>query len=326
MTDAAPAHTITPNESELQVTTDRLSARRSAAGCSVVVLTLNEEINIGACLQSLADFEDVHVLDSGSTDRTVEIARTHAAQVAHNKFQSFGEQRNWAHDCMPLRNDWVLHLDADERMTPALRAEVEIEIAQDRGALAGHFIAERTLLQGRWLRYAGQYPRYQARLVNRARMRFIDHGHGQREQSTLPFGRFRQPYDHHAFSHGMERWLQKHAGYAMREAQAAQAEVTPMHRLLTAAWSGGALERRRALKSLAARVPMRPQLRWLYVLFVCGGLLDGRAGWQYARMMKVFQDMIDLCAQEHRAPEGIAAARVHPMAAQSLNMPSERTP
>lgn len=278
---------------------------RPSIGCSVVVLTLNEERNIGDCLRSLQRFDDVHVLDSGSTDRTVAIATQLGATIAMNPFGSFGQQRNWAHEHMSLRHRWVLHLDADERMTDALAAQIDSAVRQDDGSMAGYLVPERTLLHGRWLRHAGQYPRYQARVVHRDRMRFVDHGHGQREHATLPFGHLEQPYDHHAFSHGTEHWLRKHAGYAMREAEveAAGTDTRPVPELLWAfvSVSGSATEWRRALKALSSRLPLRPTLRWFYVLFVRRGFLDGRAGWQYAEMMKVFQHMIDLCARERQA-------------------------
>lgn len=268
--------------------------------CSVVVLTLNEERNLADCLQSLSGFEDIHVLDSGSTDATAEIARRFGATLATHRFESFGQQRNWAHDGLPLRHRWVLHLDADERMTAELESEIRSVVASDNSEVAGFYIAERTLLDGQWLRYAGQYPRYQARLVHRDRMRFIDHGHGQREQSSLLFNQLRSSYEHHAFSQGIEHWLRKHVGYAVREAEAVQTPVETWPALLNRVVTSHGTDRRRALKRMAERVPARPLLRWLYVLVICRGVLDGRAGWQYAQMMKVFQEMIDLCAHERQ--------------------------
>ena len=268
--------------------------------CSVVVLTLNEQANLRPCLASLGDTRDVHVLDSGSTDGTCEIARQCAAQVATHPFRSFGDQRNWAHDQLPLRHDWVLHLDADERLTAALAREVRDVIAADAGSLAGWLIPEMTLLNGRWLRHAAQYPRYQARLVHRRRMRFVDHGHGQRESAELPFGRMQSAYEHWAFSHGLEHWLRKHATYAMQEARQILEEETAQR------WGGFAglvaadpMRRRRALKRLALRLPMRPTLRWLHVMG-SGAWLDGSAGLQYANMMRAFQQMIDLCIEDLR--------------------------
>lgn len=269
--------------------------------CSVVVLTLNEHLNITECLQSLHQFAEVHVLDSGSTDATAEIARQLGRKVTVHRFESFAAQRNWAHDQLTLAHEWVLHLDADERMTPDLVAEIRDVIAADAGAMGGYYLAERTMLHGQWLRHASQYPRYQARLVHRQRMRFVDHGHGQREQSQFPFGRLSQPYRHLAFSHGIEHWLHKHVGYAVREAQLVRTSNATWRDLFAEALGSSGIGRRRALKSLSQRVPLRPQLRWFYVLVVCRGVLDGKAGLQYARMMKTFQEMIDLCLHERAA-------------------------
>jgi len=295
-------------------------AEGAAPPCSVVVLTLNEEINLAACLHSLAGFADVHVLDSGSIDRTAQIAVEHGAAIAVNAFRSFGDQRNWAHRHMPLRHDWVLHLDADERMTPELRAEINQALQADDGSHAGFLLAERTLLNGRWLKRAGQYPRYQARLVHRRRMVFIDHGHGQRERSALPMGRLRQPYDHHAFSHGIEHWLNKHAGYAMREAETVLEDGRSSAELLRDLATARGVLRRRALKAISLRLPLRSLLRRVHVLVACGGLFDGRAGWQYARMMAVFQQMIDLCLSERRAAARSAAAPDSPAPARGKRL------
>ena len=266
---------------------------------SVVILSLNEAVNIGECLESASGVDEIFVVDSGSTDATVAIAAAHGAHVAVNPFASFGQQRNWAHDRLPLAHDWVLHLDADERLTPALLEEARAAVFADDGSLAGFYVPERTLLRGRWLRRAGQYPRYQARLVHRRRMSFVDHGHGQREASALPFGTLSSPYDHHAFSHGTEAWLRKHVAYAAREVkQVLDASVRTVP--LSTLWSSDRIAARRAAKYWAMRMPFRPQLRWFQIMIANGGILDGRAGLEYARMMKVFQEMIDLCLHEAR--------------------------
>jgi hypothetical protein len=268
--------------------------------CSVIVLTLNEERNIGPCLESLARFEDVHVLDSGSVDATQVLAVHHGVRTAVNPFASFALQRNWGHDNLPLRHSWVLHLDADERMTPELAQEIDSAIASDDGAFAGYMLAERTMLRGRWLRHAAQYPRYQARLVHRERMRFVDHGHGQRESAGLPFGKLLYPYDHLAFSQGLEAWLRKHVGYAFKEAAQVLDGAGNVASPLTTAMSADPVQRRRAVKQLALHLPMRPLLRFLHVLVANRGALDGAAGWEYARMMRLFQSMIDMALREAR--------------------------
>src|SRR5439155_3942541 len=131
-----------------------------------------------------------------------------------------GQQRNWAIDHVPARYDWQLQLDADERLTPELIAEITAALATDQ-AVGGYLLPSKLMFAGRWLRHAGQYPGYQLRLFHRGRVRFQDYGHGQREVTSYPVGRLKQPYLHLAFSRGLEHWFAKHAGYARREAEQA---------------------------------------------------------------------------------------------------------
>jgi glycosyltransferase involved in cell wall biosynthesis len=263
---------------------------------SVVILTLNEEDNIPGCLASCAWSDDVHVLDSGSKDRTVELSRSLGAGVHTNPFESFGAQRNWAIDNIPLRHDWVFHLDADERFTPELVRAMDRLVASGP-AEAGFHVPSRLMFMGQWLRRAGGYPVYQMRLFHRARMRFCDHGHGQREQSEGQVGRLDEPYLHFAFSKGLHDWLDKHNRYSTLEARqmlAEGGEGASAGALLGAVFGGDRIARRRALKRLTSRTPCRATARRLYTLLVQGGLLDGRAGWTYARMLAVYEEMIAL--------------------------------
>jgi glycosyltransferase involved in cell wall biosynthesis len=289
-------------------------------GCSVpitlVVLTQDEEFDIGDCLESASGFNDIHVLDSGSTDRTVAIARARGATVHHHSFHGFGQQRNWAIDHVPARYDWQLHLDADERLTPELIAEMRRVIATEP-AVGGFLVPSKLMFAGRWLKHAGQYPAYQVRLFHRQRLRFVDHGHGQRERTDLPVGSLEQPLLHFAFSKGLDHWFAKHATYARREAEQAlgvganfeeKAPLTdgsgersdfaegrtalPSRR--DSFFSGDSTSRRRALKRLTARLPGRYFLRLLYMLLVKRAFLDGWAGIAFAHMMATYEAMIDV--------------------------------
>jgi glycosyltransferase involved in cell wall biosynthesis len=262
---------------------------------SLVVLTRNEEKNIADCLKSAVRFDDVHVLDCGSSDRTVEIAHAHNATVHSHPFHSFGQQRNWAIDQIPAKYDWHLHLDADERLTPEIIAEMVAEISA-APALGGYLVPSKLMFAGRWLRHAGQYPAYQVRLFHRRRLRFADHGHGQREQTEFPIGRLREPLLHHAFSKGLDDWFAKHAIYARHEAeQALAATSVPQHNgHLWSVFSRDALRRRRALKQLSARIPCRYLLRLIHMLIVKRAILDGTPGITYAHMLATYESMIDV--------------------------------
>jgi glycosyltransferase involved in cell wall biosynthesis len=121
---------------------------------SILILTLNEETNIGACLDSLAGFDDVVVLDSLSKDRTKEIALAKGARVVERPFDNWAAHQNWAMDTIPFRNPWVFYLDADERMTPELRAEIEAIAADTSRAEVAFYCGRKNFFLGKWIRHA----------------------------------------------------------------------------------------------------------------------------------------------------------------------------
>ncbi|MAC19924.1 MAG: hypothetical protein CMJ23_09670 [Phycisphaerae bacterium] len=266
-----------------------VSTGRGGVGLSVVILTLDEEINIRACIESLEGVEDIHVLDSGSSDRTCEMAREMGAKVSFHDFESFGSQRNWAIDNMPLENQWVLHLDADERMTPELLEEIRVLLAGDPEE-AGFFVPSKLMFMKRWLKHAGGYPTYQVRLFHTGRLRFTDYGHGQREETDGEVGTLRQPYLHDAFSKGLDDWLAKHNRYSRQEAEQAIAEKAEGIRLRHL-WSSDSVVRRRTMKRIAYRLPARASLRWWYIYLGQLGFLEGREARTYATLITTYERM-----------------------------------
>lgn len=260
----------------------------SAPGYSIVVLTKDEALNIAACLSTCASCDDVHVLDSGSEDQTCEIATAMGATVHHHPFESFGRQRNWAIDNISLRHDWVLHLDADERLTPALDAELRKRIAANPSE-AGYYVPSRLTFMGRWMRRSAG-PMYQVRFFHRQRLRFLDHGHGQREQTDGELGTVSAPYLHESFNKGLDSWFDKHNRYSSGEAEQAVATLSP-----TIPWrdlfSRQQIRRRRALKTVAFRLPCRAQLRWIYMAIIRLGFLDGREGLAYISLVVSYERM-----------------------------------
>lgn len=266
---------------------------------SCLILTRDEEANIGCCLDALRWCDDIVVLDSGSTDRTLEIAREYGARILEKPFDCFANQRNFGLDNGKFRNDWVLHLDADEIVTPEFVAAVSSLEAQSE--VDAYRVPSKTMLYGQWLKHAGMYPTYQVRLGHRDRLRFIQIGHGQREAlSPDRLGTFTEPYLHYSFSHGMSQWLEKHLRYAADEAdlilkERAAGPTTPM-----APSGGDRTSGRRQLKAYSSRIPLalRPFARFVYVYVVRRGFLDGRAGFTYAFMLSVYEGMTALMANE----------------------------
>lgn len=267
---------------------------------SIVVLTLNEAANLPRCLASVGFSDDVLVIDSGSSDDTVAIAGAAGARIVERAFDSFAQQRNAAH-AAGLRHKWVLHLDADEVVTPALAAEL-MAIAESDQEHAAYRVASRLMFRGAWLKHAGMYPVYQVRFGRASVLRFIDVGHGQREAPDVgPIGTLVAPLDHYNFSRGIGDWFTRHTRYAALEAARAGRREWP--RLATMV-ARDAVVRRRALKQLADWLPCRPLLRFFYSYIIRRGFLDGRAGFDYSCMMAIYQYLIDQHMVEQQTKEG----------------------
>jgi len=267
---------------------------------SVVILTLNEAENLPRCLESVRWCDDILVLDSGSTDDTAAIAVAAGARLLTRAFDTFANQRNHAMEEGGLRHPWVLHLDADEVVMPELREELLALTELQDARYPIYRVPSRLIFMGRWLRYSGMYPAYQVRFGRREQLRFVDHGHGQRESlSPDQVGTVSVPLEHYNFSKGINDWFSRHLRYARAEALQVLSDCQEDLRL------GDLLARdpttrRRALKRLANRAPMRPALRFLYTYVIRRGFLDGRVGLRYARMLAIYQYFIDLNLVELR--------------------------
>jgi glycosyltransferase involved in cell wall biosynthesis len=272
---------------------------------SVLILTCNEEANLPACLDALSWCDDIVALDSGSTDRTVEISVEHGVRVLSRPFDSFAGQRNFGLDEGQFRHEWVLHLDADEIVTEAFAAE--LAALEPDESIDAWRVPFKTMFFGRWLRYAGMWPSYQVRLGHSRRLRFVQAGHGQRERVPPErVGEFPEALLHYSFSHGLKAWFTKHVRYAGDEAAAlfrAERQSGALRALLL---GPNMTARRRAAKSLAASLPLfaRPFARFGYVYFYRRGFLDGKPGFVYALMLFVYEAMTAVLAYEAKHPGG----------------------
>jgi len=254
---------------------------------SVLILTLNEEKDLPRCLASVRDCDDIVVLDSGSTDRTIELARAAGARVFHRNFDNFAGQRNYAQRSIPFRHPWIFHLDADEAMTGELARECDAA-ARESGALDGYFVAPRMIFAGRWIPHCTDYPAWQARFVRAPQFEFVETGHGQREAPAMRLGHLRANYLHDVFSGGESEWLEKHRRYARAEAQ--DRVRTPL--ACRDLFGSTPLGRRRALKRVAAALPCRPAARFIYQYVLRRGFLDGRPGLRYCLLLARYEGFI----------------------------------
>ena len=265
---------------------------------SVLILTRNEEQDLPGCLQSVHWSDDIHVFDSLSSDRTCVIARTFGATVTERAFDGYASQRNAALHGLGFRHDWVLIVDADERIPEACAAELRRFAADPPAKASAARLRRRDFLMGTWLRHAQISPFY-IRLVRPGRVRY------EREVNEVlrvegDVVDLDEPFDHHPFSKGMKHWLDKHNVYSTMEASLALAARRGRGK---ASWRKALLapdfnERRFHQKEIFYRLPLRPLVKWLYMMFVRGAFLDGRAGATYATLQAIYEYFIVLKSRE----------------------------
>lgn len=263
---------------------------------SIYILTYNEELDIAACIESAMLSDDIIVVDSISSDHTVEIANRYKVRVVEHAFESHGRQRTWMLENIQPKYDWVYILEADERMTPELFAEcVEASQSnlQSNSEYIGYYVAERVMFMNTWIRRSTQYPRYQLRLFRHGKVWFSDYGHTEREVCDGATSFLKETYPHYTSGKGLSRWIDKHNRYSTDEAR----ETVNQLQHGSVKWrdlflGNSEVERRRALKDLSLRLPGRPIIRFIYMYFLLGGCLDGRAGFAWCTLQAFYEYLI----------------------------------
>ncbi len=261
-----------------------MSADAPRVPIAVVVLTHNEARNIDACLRSVAGWaEAIWVVDSGSSDDTVERARAFGATVLSHPFETHARQWRWALEQLPGGADWVLGLDADQSLTPELRDEIATTFAGGGPAgVNGFFVNRRQIFRGRWIRHGGYYPKYLLKLFRRSAVTIddadlVDHHF----TVTGPVERLRNDLvEDNRNEAAIEVWVAKHNRYAVLQARQELAARARTARVPFRALAGHSDDRTRWLKQAWSRLPLfvRPCLYVFYRYVVRLGFLDGREG------------------------------------------------
>jgi glycosyltransferase involved in cell wall biosynthesis len=265
---------------------------------SVLILTLDEEVNLGDCLDSVAWCDDVVVFDSFSSDRTVEIARKNGARVVQRTFDNYASQRNSALTEVAYRHPWVLMLDADERMTPELYLEINSTLERTDDRITLYRFRRKDQLFGQWLKRASGYPSWFGRLVRPSRVE-IRREINEEYHTNGGIGFLQEHILHYPLNKGIAHWYERHNRYSSLEAMALIQETQgslPWRDLL----ARDPIIRRRALKQMAYRMPARPLCVFIYLYLVRLGFLDGKAGLIYSALRSYYELMIDLKIMEIR--------------------------
>jgi glycosyltransferase involved in cell wall biosynthesis len=273
---------------------------------SILILTLNEETNLSACLESVSWSDDIVIFDSHSTDRTVEIANAAGASVVQRKFDSYGAQREAARQ-VKYKYPWVLALDADERPDKELVSEIRTVVRNSDTGEAAYRMRRKDHFMGQWVKHATLYPSWFIRLYRPDKIRYEARTVHEYPTVQGPVGELKGHLIHFNFSKGLNEWVARHNRYAEMEAQENLKSLRNGRLDFGGLFSASdPVRRRRALKELSFRLPCRPTLRFLYLYLLRMGILDGRPGLTYCRLLAMYERTIVLkMAELERREKGL---------------------
>lgn len=248
---------------------------------SIVILTFNEEKNIRDCIESVLDFtDDIFVVDSGSTDKTLEILSTYPVQVFSNLFENYSQQRNWAIDTLKFKTEWVLNLDADHRTTEEFKVDIRNLFYNGIPPNVNAILASRrTMFMGKWIKYGGHYPTYHAAMFRL--------GKGKCENKL---------YDQHFLVEGdtikvkgdiidmitesLSTFTLRHDKWSNLEALQQFENTVKVKDVIKADVTGNPIQKRRFYKNIYEKFPLfvRPFIYFFIRYFLKLGFLDGKRG------------------------------------------------
>lgn len=247
---------------------------------TVIILTFNEEQNIGVVLDSLEGVtKNIFVVDSYSTDGTVDILKKRGIVYEKRKFITYSNQRNWAQRKSPFNTEWVLHLDADEPISQELAEWLKNLNEESVSRVNGFMFSRRTIFMGKWIRHGGQYPNFHLRLFKKSHghcedkdydQHFVVEGTVKKVPKVDIINTVASNLDDFVLSHN--RWSNLEARETLKGVE--KGDVTP-------SVLGNPIERRRWLKvNVFERSPrlVRAFIYFLYRYFIRLGFLDGKEG------------------------------------------------
>jgi glycosyltransferase involved in cell wall biosynthesis len=267
---------------------------------SVLIPALNEEFNLPACLESVSRADEVFVVDSQSSDRSIEISEQYSANVVQFQFNGRSpKKKNWSLENLPFRNDWVLIVDCDERITPELWDEIAQAI--ENPEFQGYYLNRKVFFLGKWIRFGGKYPDWNLRLFRHQVGRYENlstegmqnTGDNEVHEHVILQGKvgyLKEDMLHIDFR-DIYQWLARHNRYSNWEAQV-------YYNILNGKGDGGtieanlfgnAVERKRFLKKIWVHLPFKPLLRFVLFYFLRLGFLDGKAGYTYGRLLSQYE-------------------------------------
>jgi glycosyltransferase involved in cell wall biosynthesis len=291
---------------------------------SVIIPVKNEERNIAACLESVAWADEVWVVDSRSSDGTIAVARRYTDKIAQFDYPGgFPKKKNWALWNLQFKHEWVLLLDADERVTPELEKEIR-DVINNGPDADGYYVNRKLIFLGRWIKHCGWYPSWNLRLFKHRLGRFEkleaedveNTGDVEIHEHVVLEGRagyLKNDLLHEDFK-SVYHFIERHNRYSNWDARVYLnlASGVKTSGAIRASLFGSPVERKRFIKRLWARAPFRPLMRFLWMYFLRLGFLDGKPGLIFCSLMSMHEAVIGAKIYEQKLQKDVS--RVEPMA------------
>ncbi|MDE5094890.1 MAG: glycosyltransferase family 2 protein [Trichodesmium sp. St11_bin5] len=270
---------------------------------SVLIPAKNEEKNLPACLESVAIADEIFVVDSQSSDQSTEIVESYGANLVQFHFNgTWPKKKNWSLENLQFRNEWVLIVDCDERITSKLWDEIDRAI-QDPN-YNGYYINRKVFFLGKWIRHGGKYPDWNLRLFKHKEgcyenlktesvQNIGDNEVHEHVILTGNAGYLKNDMLHEDFR-DLFCWIERHNRYSNWEAQVYYNVLTGQgdNETIGGSLFGDAVKRKRFLKKIWVRLPFKPFLRFILFYFIQLGFLDGKAGYIYGRLLSQYEYQI----------------------------------
>lgn len=272
---------------------------------TVIVPVRNEEKNIAECLQSIAWTDQIFVVDSQSSDSTGELAKDHGAEVVQFHYDGgWPKKKNWAMRNLPIRNEWILILDADERIDDELRGEIEKAIT--RKDIDGFYLRWKFVFLGRWMKHCWRHG-WMLRLVRKGRGVYEDLGmrgeggwDNEVHENIVVEGKTAKlkSWLIHDSNQSLSYWITKQNEFSDWNAVRRKQQLTEKVPILSNLLSGDPVRRRKLQKAVYLRLPFRPLWLFLYLYVIRLGVMDGKAGFYFCALRASHELQIDAKCME----------------------------
>lgn len=279
---------------------------------TAIILTYNEEIHIQRCLSAVIPLTNcIFIVDSFSTDKTIEFAQKFGAHTIQHEFVNQAEQMNWALNNLPISSKWVMRLDADEYLEPKLQEELQVLLSSLPEEIKGIYLKRKVIYAGKWIRFGGFYPHILLRLWRngeaRCESRWMDEHIVLTPNSKTIIAKNDFVDDNHK---GITFWIAKHNQYASREAVDLlnqKYHFLPIDNQLFNTDNPQAKFRRKIKTEIYSKIPkgLRAFLYFFYRYFIRFGFLDGARGFEWHFMQAFwYRLLVDLKIAELERESG----------------------